>query len=378
MKNQTKLIWQKYNFNQQDWHFLNEPVYSGSTVLFESYERMSDSTKKYIYGRWETPTVDAFCNKIAILEKGVASIATSSGLSAITSTLLALIKKDSHILISDSCYPTALNFCNNNLKKLGIKVEKFSLKDSICINKKVTSSTVLVFIDIPGSFGCDVFDIKSLKNQLGVIPLIVDNTWATPYNFNPLIYGADIVIHSVSKYISGYSDVIAGCIIFKDHSMHEKVLKYTREEGQYISGHQAYMASRGLKTLAVRITQHYKNALYIARWLDSNKYVEKVFFPPLKTNNSYKNWKKYFRGGSGLLFFLFNKELENRIGNFFNKLKIINLGWGWGGYESLVSYKKIDTGEYKGRIAVRLSVGLENAEDIKNDISNSINRLLLK
>ena len=371
-EDETKLILAK-NIQSSDCKFVNPPIYRGSTILFDNYESMKDDTAKYVYGRWATPTSDIFCETMAKLEGGAGTIVTCSGLAAITTTLLALVSPGSHILISESSYPGALNFSNKILVDFNVIVESFSTDDAQLLYKKIRPNTALIYIDMPGNYGRDIFDLGSLRKQIDNIPIIVDNTWATLFYYNPIKFGADIVIHSVSKYIAGHSDSIMGCIVFKSEDMYLKVRDVSRKFGQYAGADDLNLALRGLKTLSVRMKQHYNSALKVANWLLQQNEVERVLYPPLKSAENHIYWAQQFRGGGGLLSFIFRSKPEENYVKFLNYLKIINLGWGWGGYESLASASTINCGDDIGRIAIRLSIGLEATCDIINDLQASFN-----
>ena len=241
--------------------------------------------------------------------------------------------------------------------------------------QKIQANTALIYLDFPGTSGTDIVDLENLRSQAGTIPILVDNTWATPFYCNPIKLGADVVIYSTSKYIAGHSDSIMGCIVFKNQDMYLKVREVSRILGQYAGADDLNLALRGLKTLAVRIKQHYTSALQIATWLLEQNEVKKVLYAPLASDDSHACWVKQFRGGGGVLSFILRDELEQRASEFFNNLKIINLGWGWGGYESLASFSTIQHGKYSGRMALKLSIGLESPEDIINDLKFSFSKL---
>lgn len=352
--------------------FVNPPVYRGSTIFFKNYEEMMSEDCPYIYGRWGTPTSDYFCRAMTELEHGFATIATCSGLSAITTCFLSFITSGSHIIINESAYPGVLRFLTELQKKIAIDIDIISAKQCTNIKKYIKPNTRFFYWDIPGNYGADLINIQHIKKSIGEIPLIIDNTWATPFFLNPLCLGADIVIHSTSKYIAGHSDSIMGCMIFKEEKLYHIALKMSRALGQYASSEDLALASRGLKTLAIRMQQHYKNALQIAKWLNQQKIVEQVFYSPLSSDQNYALWKSQFSGGGGLLTFVLKQNYDVRIASLLNQLKLIRLGWGWGGYESLASSMLINFNEYKKRPVIRFSVGLENVDDIINDLAKAL------
>jgi cystathionine beta-lyase len=210
---------------------------------------------------------------------------------------------------------------------------------------------------------------------VGELPIVVDNTWATPFYYNPLKLGADVAIHSTSKYIAGHSDSIMGCMIFKSEELYLRVREVSRALGQYAAADDINLALRGLRTLGVRMERHYQNALKIANYLLKRKEVEVLFYAPLTTDPNFKIWKQSFRGAGGVLSFIFKPEYELYYANFLNNLKLISLGWGWGGYESLASVSKINSGKYANRQIIRLSIGLEATKDIIKDLEGGLSSL---
>jgi cystathionine beta-lyase len=359
------------NLSLYENRFVNPPIYRGSTIFFKDYDEMMSGCSQYIYGRWGTPTSDYFCKAITELEDGFAAIATCSGLSAITTCILSLIAPGGHIIINQSAYPGVFRFLIELQTKMSFEIEIISVEQAINIDKHIKSTTQFVYWDMPGSYGADIINIQCIKNVIGEIPLIVDNTWATPLFFNPLRLGADVVIHSTSKYIAGHSDSIMGCIVFKEEKIYANVLKMSRALGQYASADDLTLASRGLKTLAIRMHQHYENALHVANWLSSQKAVEKVFYPPLKSDKSYELWQAQFSGGGGLLTFVLTHKHKDKIASLLNQFQLIRLGWGWGGYESLASSMLINLDEYENYPVIRLSIGLEDIADIVYDLANA-------
>lgn len=350
--------------------FVNPPTYRGSTVIFRNYDEMNGGKTKHIYGRWGTPTSDIFCQALSELEQGIVTIATCSGLSAITTCILSLVDKDGHILVSQGCYPAIMRFLNEFQKKINLDIDMIRPQEVEHIDNYLKENTKFVYFDIPGTFCCDVPNVALIKKQIGSIPLIVDNTWASPYFFNPLMLGADVVIHSTSKYIAGHSDSIMGAIVFKNENLYEKVLNTSRLLGQYAGADDLTIAYRGLKTLPVRMNQHYQNALSVADWLIQQKQIEAVFYPPLSSDKNHILWRKQFHGGSGLLCFLLKDD--KKVSNLLNQLRLFRLGFGWGGYESLATNMAITDGQWHGRQVIRLSIGLEDKNDIIKDLREAL------
>ncbi len=213
--------------------FVNFPVYKGSTVLYKNLNEMSKTQNDPlkltlpVYGRFGTPTCKNFEESITIIENGYSSICTNSGLSAITTSILSLIKTGDHILVSDAVYQPTRNFCNS-LEKFSIEVEYYNPTIGVDIEKKIKSNTKIIFMESPGSMTFEMQDVpllSKISKKYNIIS-IIDNTWATPVNFNPIKKGVDIVIHSATKYIMGHSDGLLGVIVCKDMDIYSKIRSY--------------------------------------------------------------------------------------------------------------------------------------------------------
>ncbi|WPX20721.1 PLP-dependent aspartate aminotransferase family protein [Pseudomonas sp. 10S4] len=310
--------------------FVNPPVYRGSTVLFDSYSEMAPGAAPYHYGRWATPTTDAFCEAMAEIEYGVGALAMCSGLGAITTTLIALARPGSRVLVAQSSYAATRKFCEQMLSPLGIEVEYFSLDLLSELRQTLTDNVSLIYLDLPGSVTFDVCNLRELTAYAGRVPVVVDNTWATPYFFNPLKHGASVVIHSTSKYISGHSDSVMGAAVFADVPTFERTRDTARLLGQAVGADDANLALRGLRTLAVRMNRHYESASRICAWLSKHPAVESVFYPALPSDRNHAAWKAQFSGAGGVFTFTLKGGHTDALQRFIDRVSVIGRGWGWG------------------------------------------------
>lgn len=364
--------------------FVTPPLYKGSTVLYQNVEDMRRSAKDFLkiqppfYGRFGTPTSRSFEQAMSELEGGYAAITTSSGLAAITTTIQSLVKQGDHILIADSAYLPTRRYCES-LKRFGINVEFYSASPSTNIKELIQSNTVLVYIETPGSLTFDIQDIPAITKicrEQNIIS-VVDNTWATPLFCRPMALGADIVIHSATKYITGHSDSILGVIICS-----EKTYPLIRSGsiilGQCAGSEDIAMGLRGLRTLSVRLQLHQRQGLEIATWLQQRKEVHRVLHPALKSHPGNDIWNRDFSGSTGL----FSVELRDKyttydVDVFLNSLKLFGLGHSWGGFESLIvpiEDDKRSNERFKGRL-LRIHIGLENIDDLRQDLEQGFSKL---
>ncbi|MGE6473225.1 trans-sulfuration enzyme family protein [Serratia proteamaculans] len=352
--------------------FVNPPVYRGSTVLFDSYSEMAPGAAAYHYGRWATPTTDAFCEAMAEIEYGVGALAMCSGLGAITTTLLALARPGSRVLVGQSSYAATRKFCEQMLRPRGIEVEYFSLDLLSELRQTLTDNVSLIYLDLPGSVTFDVCNLRELTDYAGQVPVVVDNTWATPYFFNPLQHGASVVIHSTSKYISGHSDSVMGTAVFADVPTFERTRDTARLLGQAVGADDANLALRGLRTLAVRMNRHYESASRICAWLSNHPAVESVYYPALSADRNHVAWKAQFSGAGGVFTFTLNSEHTDALQRFIDRVSVIGRGWGWGGYESVICPATLTGPEGGVRMGLRMSVGLEDVDTLLIDLATAL------
>ncbi len=366
-----------------DIHFgsLSDPIYKTSTIIFKNYDSFLRAKKNKFklpyYGRLGNYSVKRFEQIVCKLYESEASIITSSGLSAITITLLSFLNKGDEILVTENCYEPVFNFCDKELLRFGIKTRFYKNNNIEKLIKLINKKTRIIYIESPGSLNFEVEDIEKIvkiakKNK---IVTIMDNTWATFKGFNPLKWGVDVVIESCTKYISGHSDNFCGIIACSNNNF-KKIKKTAVRLGDYVSSDSCYTSIRGLRTLNIRLKKHQENANVIFEYLKKNKYVNDIFFLPDKNNTHHLLWKKYFKNANGLITFSIIKT--NKINKFLDSLDFFKIGFSWGGYESLIlplNQLKPSINYYKNSFYwFRIHIGLESTEDLIMDLEKGFKK----
>ena len=357
--------------------FVNPPVVHGSTVLYPTADDLHAHRGEYQYGRRGTPTTKALQEAMMALEGAqCAGVGIApSGLAAITTTLLAVLKAGDHLLVCDNAYRPTRNVCNGVLARYGVETTYFDPLIGSGIGQLFKANTRAVLVEAPGSQSFEMPDIPviaSVAQARGAL-VIDDNTWATPLFHRSLDQGVDISIQAATKYIGGHSDIMFGTI-----SANAKAWPMVADAIQLLGvcagPDDVFLAIRGLRTLAVRLAQHYRSGLEIARWLGKRPEVNRVLHPALETDPGHAIWKRDFTGASGLFSVVLNPATQNAVDALLNSLELFGMGYSWGGFESLII--PFDCASYRtatqwqpGGPSLRLHVGLENVEDLKTDLA---------
>ena len=363
----------------ENYGIVNPPVYRTSTVLFENTKELGKAIKnrfnRTYYGRYGTPTTFALEEGIAEIENGHKTIATSSGMSSISISLLSFLSKNDHCLISDCTYYPTKKFAVKMLLKFGVNVDFYDPKNINSIKNKINKKTKIIFMESPSSLTFEIEDMSAIIKiaKKKKILTIIDNSWATPLYFSPIRQGIDISILAATKYISGHADNMLGLITVKNEKLFLQIKDTAVNLGDCPGPQECYLGLRGLRTLSARLERHRSNALKIARLLENNNKVLKVFHPALPNNDNYTLWCKYFSGSTGLFSFILKEQSKNVIYKMIDKLKLFKLGFSWGGYESLIlpvfpkNERKIAKWKEKG-ILLRIHIGLEDVDDLSKDL----------
>jgi cystathionine beta-lyase/cystathionine gamma-synthase len=377
MKFETKAIWVGQEADRTTGATI-VPIYQTSTFTQEEVNK----NKGYEYSRVANPTRTALDKCLASLEEGKYGLTFASGLSA-EHAIFTLLRPGDHVVVPEDMYGGTYRLIREFLEPLNISFTFTDFTDINAIGAAFLPSTKMVWIETPTNPTLKIFDIAeiSLLSHMKNTIVVVDNTFASPYFQKPLLSGADIVVHSTTKYINGHSDIIGGAVIVNDDVLYKKILLAQKSIGAVPSPFDSWLILRGLKTLAVRMQQHEKNAFLVARFLEKHPNVEDVFFPGFENHPGHAIAKKQMTGFGGVVSFRLKGGLKE-CNKFFAKLKIFQLADSLGGVESLANYSALMTHDYfpselRKKIGVtdnliRLSVGIEHIDDLINDLKNAL------
>ncbi|MDX5361893.1 MAG: cystathionine beta-lyase [Alphaproteobacteria bacterium] len=364
---------------------VNPPVYHASTILFPTVADLLAPPKHPLetvrYGRRGTPSTFAFQEAVAELEGGDRCLSYPSGLAAITGTFLAFLETGDHVLIADTVYGPTRAVANGLLARMGVETTFYDPAVGSGIADLIRPETKLVFTEAPGSLTFEMMDIPAVAAAARArgVTVAMDNTWASPHFFKPFDHGVDVAIQAATKYIVGHSDAMLGTVTVKD-SHFEPLYKAWEQLGYAAAPDDIYLAQRGLRTLAVRLDQHQKTALELARWFQSRPEVERVLYPALETDPGHAIWKRDFLGASGLFGVVLKPVSREALAAMLDNMAYFAMGYSWGGYESLM----IPAFPQKLRTAtrwdadgplLRIHAGLEDVADLIGDLEAGFARL---
>jgi cystathionine beta-lyase len=368
---------------RKEWRgrLVNVPVERASTILFDSVEQLHASKPglgEHRYGLQGTPTHWALAEALTQLEPGAAGTALyPSGLAAITAPLLALLSPADELLVPDNVYGPTRKFCDTVLKRLGIAARYYDPLVGGAIAELIGKQTKAILLESPGSLTMEVQDVPAIcavARERGIVTLL-DNTWATPLLFPAIAAGVDVTILAATKYVGGHADVMLGAAT-ATADYYDRVQTATWDLGFAVSPDDAWLGSRGLRTMEVRLRQHEKSALKVAHWLKGRPEVGRVLHPALPDCPGHEYWKRDFKGSSGL----FSLELKGaaavRRDAFVDSLELFGIGFSWGGFESLalpVDPHRTVT-EPPAKNLVRLHIGLEDPDDLIADLAAALDQ----
>jgi cystathionine beta-lyase len=363
---------------RKEWRrrIVNVPIERASTVLFDSVEELQSNKPglgEYRYGLQGTATHWALAEALTELEPGAAGTALyPSGLAAVTAPLLALLSPGDGLLVPDSVYGPTRKFCDTILKRLKITTRYYDPLIGAGIAELIGDQTRAILLESPGSLTMEIQDVRSIcavARERGLVTLI-DNTWATPLLFPAIAAGVDVTILAATKYVGGHADVMIGSATATDQ-YYERIQAATWDLGFALSPDDAWLGSRGLRTMGVRLKQHEESALKVAEWLKGRPEVGLVLHPALPDCPGHEHWKRDFKGSSGLFSFELKGADKSSRAAFVNSLELFGIGFSWGGYESLVL--PVDPHRTVSKAPapnlVRLHIGLEDADDLIADLA---------
>ena len=368
------------------------PIYQTSTFIFDSAEqggrRFALEEAGYIYTRLGNPTTTVLENKIAALEEGEAAVATSSGMGAISSTLWTVLKAGDHVVTDKTLYGCTFALMCHGLTRFGIEVTFVDTSNLDEVKNAMKENTRVVYLETPANPNLKIVDIEALAKIAHTNPntlVIVDNTFATPYMQKPLTLGADVVVHSVTKYINGHGDVIAGLVI-TNKALADQIRFVGLKDmtGAVLGPQDAYYIIRGMKTFEIRMERHCKNARKVVEFLNNHPKIERVYYPGLETHPGYEIAKKQMKDFGAMISFELKGGFEAGK-TLLNSLKLCSLAVSLGDTETLIQHPASMTHSpytKEEREAagitdglVRLSVGLENVEDIIADLEHGLEKI---
>ena len=367
--------------------FVNPPVHRGSTVRFRTlaeFERSLDVDLKdgpYTYGLLGTPVERELESILAELEGGAGSVLVGSGLAAVGVALMANLSAGDHLLMVDSCYAPSRTICTDRLTALGIETTFYDPTIGAGIEALIRPETKVLFMESPGSLTFEVQDVPALvevARRHGLVT-IADNTWATPLLFNPIEHGVDIVVHALTKYVAGHSDVMLGAVVASDRVHWDRLKTTAMDLGHGASPDDAWLGLRGLRTLPTRLEQCARSALEIATWLEQRDEVRTVLHPAFTDTPGHEFWMRDFRGAAGLFSIVLGPVTRNSFVEMIESFQHFGLGYSWGGFESLVlPFNPTDRSNQldpSRGVGLRLSTGLEYHGDLISDLETGFGRL---
>ena len=366
---------------------VNPPVQRASTVVFDSVKDMkaaavNKTNQTLFYGRRGTTTSFAFSDAMVEIEGGAGCALYPSGTAAITNAIISFVKTGDNILMVDSAYEPTRDYCDKILLKMGVTTTYYDPLIGKGIEALIQDNTTIIFLESPGSITMEVQDVPGIAEVAHKHDCVVmlDNTWGAGINFRPFDYGVDVSIQAATKYIVGHSDVMLGTA-----TATEKYWPQLRENsyimGQCTSPDDLYLALRGIRTLSVRLNQHQKSALKIANWLAKRPEVETVLHPALPSCPGHEYFERDFTGSNGLFSFVLNRGTQAAITELLDGMKHFKMGYSWGGFESLIlaisginTMRTVTDWNYEFPL-IRLHVGLENVDDLIEDLEKGFERL---
>lgn len=361
------------NIVDDKFHGSISPIYPATTYDY----RKTDTYPRY----FNTPNQLALSRKISDLESAEDSILFGSGLGAVSSTMFSFLKSGDHVILHDSIYGGTINLVNTEFKKFNIDFSYIDINDVDLLKSTIKKNTRIIYFETPTNPLLQIVDISlisSLAKENNIIS-IIDNTFASPINQNPINFGIDLVIHSATKYLGGHSDILAGSVSgAKEHI--EKIKKSGINYGANLSDYTVWLLERSIKTLSVRVNAQNQNALDLAKFLDDNSLIKKVFYPGLENHLSYEIASKQMNGFGGMMSFEVTDKINSE--DFVSDLKIISPTMSLAGVESSItspsktSHKKVDP-QIRKKLGIsdnllRFSVGIEDIEDLMLDLDKSL------
>ena len=372
---------------------VNSVIQRASSLVFETVEAKKHATRnrangELFYGRRGTLTHFSLQEAMCELEGGAGCALFPCGAAAVANTILAFVEQGDHVLMTNTAYEPSQDFCTKILAKLGVTTSWFDPLIGADIARLVRPETRVVFLESPGSITMEVHDVPAIVAAVRQVApeaiIMIDNTWAAGILFKALDFGIDISIQAGTKYLIGHSDAMVGTAV-----ANARCWPQLRENaylmGQMLDADTAYMTSRGLRTLGVRLRQHHESSLRIAEWLAQHPQVARVNHPALPGSKGHEFWKRDFTGSSGLFSFVLSKRLNDaELAEYLDNFSLFSMAYSWGGFESLIlanqpeqiAHIRPDAEvDFSGTL-IRLHIGLENVDDLQADLAAGFARIV--
>ncbi|HBS6790258.1 cystathionine beta-lyase [Klebsiella pneumoniae] len=372
---------------------VNSVIQRASSLVFDTVEAKKHATRnrangELFYGRRGTLTHFSLQEAMCELEGGAGCALFPCGAAAVANTILAFVEQGDHVLMTNTAYEPSQDFCTKILAKLGVTTSWFDPLIGADIARLVRPETRVVFLESPGSITMEVHDVPAIVAAVRQVApeaiIMIDNTWAAGILFKALDFGIDISIQAGTKYLIGHSDAMVGTAV-----ANARCWPQLRENaylmGQMLDADTAYMTSRGLRTLGVRLRQHHESSLRIAEWLAQHPQVARVNHPALPGSKGHEFWKRDFTGSSGLFSFVLSKRLNDaELAEYLDNFSLFSMAYSWGGFESLIlanqpeqiAHIRPDAEvDFSGTL-IRLHIGLENVDDLEADLAAGFARIV--
>ncbi|HDR2873589.1 TPA: cystathionine beta-lyase [Enterobacter roggenkampii] len=372
---------------------VNSVIQRASSLVFDTVEEKKIATRNrakggLFYGRRGTLTHFSFQEAMCELEGGAGCALFPCGAAAVANTILAFVEQGDHILMTNTAYEPSQDFCTKILSKLGVTTGWFDPLIGEGIAELIQPNTRIVFLESPGSLTMEVHDVpaivKAVRSKAPEAIIMIDNTWAAGVLFKALEFDIDISIQAATKYLIGHSDGMIGTAVSNARCW-DQLRENAYLMGQMVDADTAYMTSRGLRTLGVRLRQHHESSLKVAEWLAQHPQVERVNHPALPGSKGHEFWQRDFTGSSGLFSFVLKKRLNNdELASYLDNFSLFSMAYSWGGFESLILANQPEQiaalrpgGEvdFSGTL-IRLHIGLENVDDLIADLAAGFERIV--
>ncbi|MCL5635277.1 cystathionine beta-lyase [Enterobacter vonholyi] len=372
---------------------VNSVIQRASSLVFDTVEEKKNATRNrakggLFYGRRGTLTHFSLQEAMCELEGGAGCALFPCGAAAVANTILAFVEQGDHILMTNTAYEPSQDFCTKILSKLGVTTGWFDPLIGEGIAELIQPNTRIVFLESPGSLTMEVHDVpaivKAVRSKAPEAIVMIDNTWAAGVLFKALEFDIDISIQAATKYLIGHSDGMIGTAVSNARCW-DQLRENAYLMGQMVDADTAYMTSRGIRTLGVRLRQHHESSLKVAEWLAQHPLVERVNHPALPGSKGHEFWQRDFTGSSGLFSFVLKKRLNNdELASFLDNFTLFSMAYSWGGFESLILANQPEQiaalrpgGEvdFSGTL-IRLHIGLENVDDLIADLAAGFERIV--